>query len=397
MLTFLRRFIALDAAAGVILIVVTILAVTLANMSATAAAYQSFLSLPVVFQVGSLEINKTLLLWINDGLMALFFLMVGLEVKREMMIGSLASRQQALLPMAGAVGGMLVPALIYLSFNWADETTRMGWAIPAATDIAFALGVLTLLGRRVPSGLKVFLLTLAIVDDLGAIVIIALFYTQQMYWPALLGAAVCVLVLCYLNQQKVTKTSLYLVVGVVLWVCVLKSGVHATLAGVTVGAFIPLRSAPQKPSPAITLEHGLHEWVAFLILPLFAFANAGIVLDGVSFSKLFSPLTLGIALGLLLGKPLGVGLFSWLALQSGHAHLPQGVNFKQVVAVSLLCGIGFTMSIFIALLAFYQADATLIIYAKLGILLGSIIAAVAGYWLVHRTLPAADATPENDA
>ncbi|WP_409158507.1 Na+/H+ antiporter NhaA [Pectobacterium sp. B2J-2] len=387
MITMIRRFIGLDAAAGVMLIAATVLAMLAANWSVTAAGYQQFLMMPVEMRFGALEINKNLLLWINDGLMAIFFLLIGLEVKRELVEGSLASRQQAMLPLAAAVGGMIFPALIFLFFNANDEVTRAGWAIPAATDIAFAIGVLTLLGKRVPAGLKVFLLALAIIDDLGAILIIALFYTQQVFWLALGGAVLAVAVLAYMNRQQVRKTSAYLLVGIVLWVCILKCGVHATLAGVIVGFFIPLRTSGAGDSPAITLEHGLQTWVAFLIIPLFAFANAGIVLQGVELEKLFSPLSLGIAVGLLVGKPLGITLLSWLTVKLGYARLPFGVNFRHIGAVSVLCGIGFTMSIFITLLAFSQADAEFITYAKLGILLASGLAALLGYIALKVTLP----------
>ncbi|MCU1790336.1 Na+/H+ antiporter NhaA [Pectobacterium polaris] len=390
MITMIRRFIRLDAAAGVMLMMATVLAIAFANWPVTAAGYQQFLMMPVEMRFGALEINKNLLLWINDGLMAIFFLLIGLEVKRELVEGSLASRQQAMLPLAAAVGGMVFPALLFLLFNANDETTRAGWAIPAATDIAFAVGVLTLLGKRVPAGLKVFLLALAIIDDLGAILIIALFYTQQIFWPALGGAVLAIAALAYMNRQQVGKTSAYLLVGIVLWVCILKCGVHATLAGVIVGFFIPLRTSNGESSPATTLEHGLQTWVAFLIIPLFAFANAGIVLQGIVLEKLFSPLSLGIAAGLLIGKPLGITLFSWLTIRLGYARLPAGVCFSQIVAVSVLCGIGFTMSIFITLLAFSGGDAELITYAKLGILLASGLAALLGYLALRGVLPTLD-------
>ncbi|MCA5932158.1 Na+/H+ antiporter NhaA [Pectobacterium versatile] len=390
MITMIRRFIRLDAAAGVMLMMATVLAIAFANWSVTAAGYQQFLMMPVEMRFGALEINKNLLLWINDGLMAIFFLLIGLEVKRELVEGTLASRQQAMLPLAAAVGGMIFPALLFLLFNANDEVTRAGWAIPAATDIAFAIGVLTLLGKRVPAGLKVFLLALAIIDDLGAILIIALFYTQQIFWPALGGAVLAITTLAYMNRQQVGKTSAYLLVGIVLWVCILKCGVHATLAGVIVGFFIPLRTSNGESSPATTLEHGLQTWVAFLIIPLFAFANAGIVLQGIVLEKLFSPLSLGIAAGLLIGKPLGITLFSWLTIRLGYARLPAGVCFRQIVAVSVLCGIGFTMSIFITLLAFSGGDAELITYAKLGILLASGLAALLGYLALRGVLPTLD-------
>ncbi|WP_323664473.1 Na+/H+ antiporter NhaA [Pectobacterium carotovorum] len=390
MITMIRRFIRLDAAAGVMLMMATVLAIAFANWSVTATGYQQFLMMPVEMRFGALEINKNLLLWINDGLMAIFFLLIGLEVKRELVEGTLASRQQAMLPLAAAVGGMIFPALLFLLFNANDEVTRAGWAIPAATDIAFAVGVLTLLGKRVPAGLKVFLLALAIIDDLGAILIIALFYTQQIFWPALGGAVLAIAALAYMNKQQVGKTSAYLLVGIVLWVCILKCGVHATLAGVIVGFFIPLRTSNGESSPATTLEHGLQTWVAFLIIPLFAFANAGIVLQGIVLEKLFSPLSLGIAAGLLIGKPLGITLFSWLTIRLGYARLPAGVRFNQIMAVSVLCGIGFTMSIFITLLAFSGGDAELITYAKLGILLASGLAALLGYLALRGVLPTLD-------
>ncbi|KHT33196.1 Na+/H+ antiporter NhaA [Pectobacterium carotovorum] len=390
MITMIRRFIRLDAAAGVMLMMATILAIAFANWSVTATGYQQFLMMPVEMRFGALEINKNLLLWINDGLMAIFFLLIGLEVKRELVEGTLASRQQAMLPLAAAVGGMIFPALLFLLFNVNDEVTRVGWAIPAATDIAFAVGVLTLLGKRVPAGLKVFLLALAIIDDLGAILIIALFYTQQIFWPALGGAVLAIAALTYMNKQQVGKTSAYLLVGIVLWVCILKCGVHATLAGVIVGFFIPLRMSNGESSPATTLEHGLQTWVAFLIIPLFAFANAGIVLQGIVLERLFSPLSLGIAAGLLIGKPLGITLFSWLTIRLGYARLPAGVRFNQIMAVSVLCGIGFTMSIFITLLAFSGGDAELITYAKLGILLASGLAALLGYLALRGVLPTLD-------
>ncbi|MFJ5485178.1 Na+/H+ antiporter NhaA [Pectobacterium actinidiae] len=390
MITMIRRFIRLDAAAGVMLMMATVLAIAFANWSVTAAGYQQFLMMPVEMRFGALEINKNLLLWINDGLMAIFFLLIGLEVKRELVEGTLASRQQAMLPLAAAVGGMIFPALLFLLFNANDEVTRAGWAIPAATDIAFAIGVLTLLGKRVPAGLKVFLLALAIIDDLGAILIIALFYTQQIFWPALSGAVLAIAALAYMNRQQVGKTSAYLLVGIVLWVCILKCGVHATLAGVIVGFFVPLRTSSGESSPTTTLEHGLQTWVAFLIIPLFAFANAGIVLQGIVLEKLFSPLSLGIAAGLLIGKPLGITLFSWLTIRLGYARLPAGVRFNQIMAVSVLCGIGFTMSIFITLLAFSGGDAELITYAKLGILLASGLAALLGYLALRGVLPTLD-------
>ncbi|EPW0886969.1 TPA: Na+/H+ antiporter NhaA, partial [Shigella sonnei] len=355
----LHRFFSSDASGGIILIIAAILAMMMANSGATSGWYHDFLETPVQLRVGSLEINKNMLLWINDALMAVFFLLVGLEVKRELMQGSLASLRQAAFPVIAAIGGMIVPALLYLAFNYADPITREGWAIPAATDIAFALGVLALLGSRVPLALKIFLMALAIIDDLGAIIIIALFYTNDLSMASLGVAAVAIAVLAVLNLCGVRRTGVYILVGVVLWTAVLKSGVHATLAGVIVGFFIPLKEKHGR-SPAKRLEHVLHPWVAYLILPLFAFANAGVSLQGVTLDGLTSILPLGIIAGLLIGKPLGISLFCWLALRLKLAHLPEGTTYQQIMAVGILCGIGFTMSIFIASLAFGSVDPELI-------------------------------------
>ncbi|AVX39563.1 MULTISPECIES: Na+/H+ antiporter NhaA [Yersinia] len=385
MTNMIRQFLRQEAAGGLILIFAAVVALIMANTQLQ-GIYQSFLDVPVSVKIASLDISKPLLLWINDGLMAVFFLVVGLEVKRELMEGSLAGRDKAVFPAIAALGGMLAPALIYLMFNGADEVTRQGWAIPAATDIAFALGVMALLGNRVPTSLKVFLLALAIIDDLGVIIIIALFYTHEVSVQALGIAAAAIALLGYMNWRGVGKTSAYLLVGLVLWVCILKSGVHATLAGVIVGFMIPLHTKDKR-SPSESLEHGLHPWVAYLILPIFAFANAGVSLQGVSFSGLTSLLPLGIASALFVGKPLGIFVFSWLAVKLGIAKLPDAINFKQIFAVSVLCGIGFTMSIFIASLAFGDADIALTKYSKLGILLGSTAAAVVGYSLLRLALP----------
>lgn len=378
----LQRFFSNEASGGIILIIAAALAMLLANMGSTSGLYHSFLETPVQLKVGALEINKNMLLWINDALMAVFFLLIGLEVKRELIVGSLASRRQAIFPVIAALGGMVVPALVYLAFNVQDPITREGWAIPAATDIAFALGVLALLGSRVPASLKIFLMALAIIDDLGAIVIIALFYTSDLSLLSLGVAAAAIAALAILNLTGVRRTGIYILVGVILWTAVLKSGVHATLAGVIVGFFIPLKEQNGK-SPAVQLEHVLHPWVAYLILPLFAFANAGVSLQGVTIEGLSSLLPLGIIAGLFIGKPLGISLFCWLALKMKWATLPAGTTFKQIMAVGVLCGIGFTMSIFIASLAFGDVDPALINWAKLGILIGSVLSAVVGYGLLR--------------
>ena len=374
----LQRFFQNDAAGGICLIVAAILAMFLANFHLTGATYQAFLETPVEVRIGTLDISKNVLLWVNDALMAVFFLMVGLEVKREMVQGSLASRRQAAFPLIAALGGMALPALLYLAFNFSDPITRAGWAIPTATDIAFALGILALLGNRVPVALKVFLMALAIIDDLGAIIIIALFYTSSLSMLSLGIAAAAIAVLALLNIFNVRRTGIYILVGVILWGAVLKSGVHATLAGVILGFFIPLKEHNGR-SPSQELEHVLHPWVAFLILPLFAFANAGVVLSGVSLGSLTSHLPLGIMAGLLIGKPLGISLFCWLALKLKLASLPVGTRFSDIMAIGVLCGIGFTMSIFITSLAFDEMHSEMITLAKLGILSGSLLSAVIGY------------------
>lgn len=371
-----------DIAGGVILIIAASLAMLMVNLPLTSAAYQQFLDIPIRIQLASFEISKNMLVWINDALMAIFFLLIGLEVKREMVQGSLASCRRAVFPLIAALGGMLVPAAIYLMLNFSHPLTREGWAIPAATDIAFALGVLALLGSRVPVQLKIFLMALAIIDDLGAIIIIALFYSQELSPLALVVAAVVIVLLTLLNICKVYRTGIYLFMALILWTAVLKSGVHATLAGVIVGFLIPLREKNGY-SPAKQLEHVLYPWVTLLILPLFAFANAGVLLAGVTWQGLTSLLPLGIILGLFIGKPLGIGLFCWLALKLNIARLPQNTRFSEIVAVGVLCGIGFTMSIFIATLAFGDIAPELIRWAKLGILIGSLISAVVGYLLLR--------------
>ena len=381
----LKKWLQNDATSGIVLIMAAALAMLLANSDATQQAYQNLLAMPVEFRFGSLDISKNLLLWINDALMAIFFLMVGLEVKREMVMGALAKREQAIFPLIAALGGMLMPGLLFLAFNGGDAATLSGWAIPTATDIAFALGILALLGSRVPPALKIFLMALAIIDDLGAIVIIALFYTSDLSIAALGVAALAIVVLAAMNLLNVRNTGLYLLVGMVLWTAVLKSGVHATLAGVVVGFLIPLKKQDGH-SPAIHLEHALHPWVRWLILPLFAFANAGVSLDGVNAGDIFSLLPLGIVAGLLIGKPVGITLFCWLAVKLRLATLPHNTRLGDIAAVGVLCGIGFTMSIFIASLAYGDSNPQLITLAKLGILLGSILSAVAGYVILARRL-----------
>lgn len=374
----IRDFFKMESAGGILLVIAAAIAMMIANSSFN-GVYQEFLHTYVF----GMSISH----WINDGLMAIFFFLIGLEVKRELLEGALKSKETAIFPAIAAVGGMLAPALIYVLFNSGDPQAMQGWAIPAATDIAFALGIMALLGKRVPVSLKVFLLALAIIDDLGVVVIIALFYSGDLSTIALTIGFVMTGVLFMLNAKHVTKISIYLVVGFILWVSVLKSGVHATLAGVVLGFAIPLKGNEGERSPLKHLEHALHPYVAFAILPLFAFANAGISLEGVSMDGLTSMLPLGIALGLLVGKPLGIFTFSWIAVKAGVAKLPEGINFVHIFAVSVLCGIGFTMSIFISSLAFGSVSADFDTYARLGILMGSTTAAVLGYALLSLSLP----------
>ncbi len=384
----LREFLKLESASGILLVIAGVLGMIAAN-TPLHELYQTILQMPIKLQVGAIKFDKTLLIWINDLLMAIFFLLVGLEIKREVVSGELSDRARVALPAIAALGGMIVPAAIYAAFNWNDPVGIRGWAIPSATDIAFALGVLSLFGDRVPIGLKVFLMTLAVLDDLGAIVIIALFYSHDLSVNALLLAAGAIIVLFALNRAGVTRIAPYMLVGTALWVFVLKSGVHATLAGVVAALFVPASDPahPQHP-PASRLEHSLHPWVAFGILPVFAFANAGVDLTGLSLRKLLDPIPLGILLGLFVGKQVGVFTFSWLAVKSGLARLPTGVNFAQVYGAAILCGIGFTMSLFIGMLAFENTAANeVIVTDQLGILAGTLLSAVVGSLVLNWVLP----------
>lgn len=376
------RFVKHEAFAPVILLVAACLAFVFQN-SRLSWLYDSLLHTPVTVGIGALMIDKPLLLWINDGLMALFFFLVGLEIKRELVVGELSKAKHAALPFIAAVGGMLIPALIYILLNWEDDIALNGWAIPAATDIAFAVGVLALLGPRVPPALKVFLLALAIIDDLGAIIIIAFFYTANLSTAALGLAAIGVVALIVLNLRGVTRIAPYALVGIFIWVCVLKSGVHATLAGVVTALAIPLMPAPgDQRSLLVKLEENLHPWVNYGVLPIFAFANAGVSLAGMSLDKLLGPIPMGIALGLFLGKPIGIVGFSYAAIRSGLAGKPEGSNWMQMLGVAWLGGIGFTMSLFIGMLAFVDAERAADI--RIGVLLGSIASAIVGYMLLKR-------------
>ena len=383
---FITRFLQQESAGGILLVIAALLAILLAN-SPLYSIYVLLIDVPVVIQIGDFEINKPLLLWVNDGLMAVFFLLVGLELKREFVQGELSDKKNIILPGLGAVGGMLVPALIYALFNYQDPFAMQGWAIPAATDIAFALGLLSLLGSRVPTSLKIFLTSLAIFDDVGAILIIAFFYTSKISVTALFVTAVCIAVLFSLNKKGIADRSLYLAVGAIMWAALLKSGVHATLAGVLLAMFIPMRSeADPQVSPLKSLEQDLHSAVAFFILPVFAFCNAGINFQGVGSEQLLHNVSLGIALGLFLGNQLGIFLFCWLGVKLRLTSLPDTMSWTSLYGTAALCGIGFTMSLFIGSLAFEETGVNLILDERLGIILGSTASAILGYFILRRHL-----------
>jgi NhaA family Na+:H+ antiporter len=383
----LREFIEMESASGILLLVAAVLAMLMAN-SPISHLYDALLQTTVSVQVGALEINKPLLLWINDGLMAVFFFLIGLEVKREVMEGELSSVSQIVLPAFGAIGGMAVPAGIYVWMNWGDPSALGGWAIPTATDIAFALALLGVFGSRVPTALKVFLMSLAIFDDLAAIIIIAIFYSGNLSMTALLAGGAALLAAIAMNRFGVTRVSGYILVGILLWIAVLKSGVHATLAGVLIAFCVPMRDADGN-SPLRNLEHDLHGPVAFAILPIFAFANAGLSLTGMSFADFLHPITAGVALGLLLGKPIGILAFVGLAVALRFSKLPQNINWSQLLGVAFACGIGFTMSLFIAGLAFEQGGGDYFAGDRLGVIVGSLASAAIAYLILHRSLPAA--------
>jgi len=375
----LIEFFRLEAAGGIMLVAASLIALIVANTSLD-AVYQNFLSFPVHVGMADFAIKKPLVLWINDGLMAIFFLLVGLELKREFIEGQFADRKQILLPAMCALGGMAIPMLVYAAFNWDDPVAMNGVAIPAATDIAFALGVLSLLGSRVPVALKLLLTAIAVADDLGAIVIIAVFYTSNLSMLSLGLAVLAIFGLWLLNAFKVMRLSAYLLVGLFMWVAVLKSGVHATLAGVLLGLFIPLGNADgESQRPSEKLEHFLHPWVAYFILPVFAFANAGVSLSGVQWSNLTDAIPLGIVMGLFVGKQLGVFGVAYVMLKFKWVRLPEGLNLKLLWGLSMLCGIGFTMSLFIGSLAFEGQGELLQVSYRLGILLASFIAAIAAF------------------
>ncbi len=376
----IEEFIKKESSAGILLILVTIIALILQN-SPLSGIYNHILHTHVEIRFGDLQIAKPLLLWVNDGLMAIFFFLVGLEVKREVLQGHLSSISQISLPGIAAIGGMIVPALVFIFFNKGESFAMNGWAVPTATDIAFALGILSLLGNKVPSSLKIFLMALAIIDDLGAIIIIAIFYTSDLSTISIVIAATALVILFVMNRLGVAKKAAYILVGIILWVSVLKSGVHATLAGVALAFFIPLNSKDKDGkefSMAKQLEHDLHYWVAFMILPLFAFVNAGVDLKGISLSDMTNTVPMGIMLGLFIGKQVGVFGFSYIAIKLGWANLPKGSTWLQFYAVAILTGIGFTMSLFVDSLAYN--DTQIYHFAdKLAILLGSFLSGVVGY------------------
>lgn len=379
-----------ESTGGILLVIVAIIAIMLAN-SSFSHLYEGFLNIPVQVRIAELNLEKPLVLWINDGLMAIFFFLVGLEIKREVMIGHLSEPSQVVLPAVAAVAGIAAPALIYAWLNYGNEIAIRGWAIPSATDIAFALGVFSLFKTRVPVSLKLFLLSVAIFDDLGAIIIIAIFYSSELSIASLAVAAAGIFVLALLNYLNVRRQAAYLLVGLVIWTAVLKSGVHATLAGFAIALFIPLALKNEDGHPMLShLEHTLHPWVAFMILPLFAFANAGVNLEGVSLDALFNSVTLGIALGLVVGKQVGIFAICAIVIKLGWAKLPQGSSWLQFYAVSILCGIGFTMSLFIGTLAFEGLPAEYLTQVKLGVLIGSIVSALLAAGLLMMSKPSAE-------
>lgn len=386
-MNFIDEFIKKESSSGILLIFATLFALFLSN-SFLAPIYEAFLHIPVEIRVGPLHLDKSLYHWVNDGLMAIFFLLIGLEVKRELLEGHLSTVKQAVLPGIAAIGGMVVPALVYVAFNASqgDSFAMRGWAIPTATDIAFALGILSMLGSRVPISLKLFLMALAIIDDLGAIVIIALFYTADLSTLSITVAFVSLAVLIALNIFGVTKKAAYFIVGWILWVSVLKSGVHATLAGVALAFTIPLNATRDGIHVSVLkeLEHDLHFWVAFFILPLFAFVNAGVNVTEISMAQMSGPVPIGIMLGLFIGKQLGVFGFSFIAIKLKLAELPEGSNWLQLYGVSVLTGIGFTMSLFVASLAFVD-DKAFQYTDKLAILIGSFASGILGYVLLRMS------------
>ncbi|MCK5893132.1 MAG: Na+/H+ antiporter NhaA [Endozoicomonadaceae bacterium] len=379
MIAFICRLLKHEAAVGILLILSAVLAIFVAN-TPLSAYYDLLLSVPITIAVGSLTIAKPILLWINDGLMAVFFLLIGLEVKREFLVGELSSRSQVILPAVAALGGMVVPAFCYAILNYKDSIGIKGWAIPSATDIAFSLGILALLGKRVPASLKIFLMALAIIDDLCAIIIIALFYTADLSIVAIILASICLTLLIAFNRFNVTRLGPYIVVGIIMWACVLKSGVHATLAGVALALTIPMHLRNENGHSLLrALEHKLHDCSYYWILPLFAFANAGVDLNISQLKNLLDPSPLGVIIGLFIGKQVGVFGCTWLAIKAGLAKLPTGTSWIHIYGVSILCGIGFTMSLFIGTLAFDEIGHKYLIIDRIAIIIASFLSAIMGY------------------
>lgn len=384
--SFIEDFFKRESAGGILLVGAAVLAILLAN-SPLNSYYTLLIDTTVAIKAGALEISKPLLLWVNDGLMAVFFMLVGLELKREFLEGELANKKNIILPGLGALGGMVVPAAIYIFLNADDPVAMKGWAIPAATDIAFALGVLSLLGSRVPTSLKIFLTSLAIFDDIGAIIIIALFYTNNISMSALILVGFCIFILFFLNKRGVIDKSPYVVVGVIMWIAMLKSGVHATLVGIILAMFIPLKSRVDPDvSPLKSLEHDLHSVVAFFILPVFAFCNAGINFKGVGMEQVLHGVTLGIAAGLFVGKQFGIFAFCWLGIKLRLTELPKDMSLTSLYGTALLCGIGFTMSLFVGSLAFEETGANLMFDERLGIIFGSVASGILGYLILRASL-----------
>lgn len=382
-----NAFFKLESASGILLLLAAVLAMIFAN-TGLSYYYDLLLSTPVEVRIGALEIAKPLLLWINDGLMAIFFFLVGLELKREILEGELSDRRNIMLPAFGAVGGMAIPALIYVLLNYGNAAALNGWAIPSATDIAFALGILTLLGKRVPVSFKIFLSSLAIFDDVGAVIIIALFYTDKISLEALMAVSICLPILFLMNRNNVLSRAAYIFIGAIMWIATLKSGVHATLAGVVLAMFIPIRDRRNHCfSPLKDLEHDLHSAVAYFILPIFAFANAGISFEGIGLEQALHSVPVGIALGLFAGKQIGVFGFCWLAVKLKLASLPSKMNWRTLYGISALCGVGFTMSLFIGALAFEDTGVNVTFDERLGIILGSIASGVLGYLVLNACLP----------
>lgn len=383
MKSLIDDFLRLETASGILLMAAAIVALLLAN-SPLAPFYELLITTPVEIRVGALEIAKPLLLWINDGLMAIFFFLVGLELKRELLEGELSSKENIILPAAGAIGGIAIPGLVYTWFNFQDSVAMQGWAIPTATDIAFALGILGMLGSRVPVSVKIFLTSLAIFDDIAAIIIIALFYTANISLLALMFTLACLPVLYLLNRSGTDNRFPFILIGILMWIAMLKSGVHATLTGVILAFFIPLRPRSGNDDSMLrSMEHDLHGTVAYFVLPAFAFANAGIALSGAGTDVLFHSVPLGIAAGLFLGKQVGIFAICWLVIRLGFTRLPEGMNLLALYGTAALCGVGFTMSLFIGSLAFEETGANLLFDERVGILTGSILSGILGFLVLR--------------